>query len=376
MKGGFFLELFQSIMYSLQNFLYLEPVLINNFILALFVFFIFLATKRFITEIVFKLILKAFSHPHLEFAEKILDSFKKPMQFFFVIMGFYLAIKCFPLSLENQILFSKLFRTVLVLLITWGLYNIFEVNSVLFKKVQEKANIQLDKLLFSFISKFIKVLLILIAITIIAQEWDYDINGLIAGLGLGGLAFALAAQESLSNIFGGIAIIFDKPFSIGDWIKTPSVEGTVEELGFRSAKIRTFEQSLVTVPNSTLAKESIVNWSKMGKRQITFDLRIAITTPREKIETCIFKIKEMLRQHPEIHQETIFVNFNNFGEDSLIIFIYLFTTTTIWGEFLQVKEDVNLKIMGILEKEGVTIALPSRKIIYENPQNTKSAFEE
>jgi len=361
---------------SLQSFLSIEPVFLKFFILALLVFFFFLATKRFFTEVIFKLILKVFSHSHLALAENILFSFKKPMQFFFVIMGLYFAVNCFPISLQNQLILSKLFRTALIFLITWGLYDLSEVNSVLFKKIQERANLQLDKILFSFISKFIKVILVLITITIIAQEWDYDINGLIAGLGLGGLAFALAAQDSLSNIFGGIVIVFDKPFSIGDWIKTPSVEGTVEELGFRSAKIRTFDQSLVTVPNSTLAKESINNRSKRGKRQITFDLRIATTTPKEKIEKCISRIKAMLKQHPGVHQETIFVNFDSFGEDSLIIFMYFFTITTVWGEFLQVKEDINLKVMEIFEEEGVTIALPSRKIIYENPQNTKSAFEE
>ena len=370
------MEFFHSIMDSLQNFLIMGPVFLKNFILALLMFFFFVATKRFFTEVIFKLILKAFFHTHLELAEKILLSFKKPMQFFFVVLGLFLAVNCFPLSLEKQILISKLFRTVLVFLITWGLYDLSEVNSVLFKKIQEKANIQLDKILFSFISKFIKVILVLIVLTIIAQEWDYDINGLIAGLGLGGLAFALAAQDSLSNIFGGIVIIFDKPFSIGDWIKTPSVEGTVEELGFRSAKIRTFDQALVTVPNSVLAKESITNRSKRGKRQITFDLRIATTTPREKIAKCISQIKTMLKQHPGVHRETIFVHLNDFGVDSLNIFMYFFTTTTVWGEYLQVKEDINLKIMEILEVEGVTIALPSRKIIYENPQNAKSVFEE
>lgn len=288
------------------------------------------------------------------------------MQYFLVILGFYFAVNCLPISLEIQILIRRLFRTILIFLLTWGLCDLSGVDSPLFKKIQERTNIQLDKILFSFISKFIKVILILIAFTIIAQEWDYDINGLIAGLGLGGLAFALAAQDSLSNIFGGIVIILDKPFSIGDWIKTSSVEGIVEELGFRSAKIRTFAQALVTVPNSTLAKEAITNWSKMGKRQISFQLRIAINTPREKIEKCIDRIKTMLEQHPGVHKQTIFVNFDNFGENSLNIFFYFFTNTTIWGEYLKVKEEINLNIMQIIEEEEISIALPSTKIVYQN----------
>ena len=99
----------------------------------------------------------------------------------------------------------------------------------------------------------------------VAQEWDYRIDGFIAGLGLGGLAFSLAAKDTLSNVFGGLVVILDKPFSIGDWIKTPSVEGTVEDISFRSTKVRTFAQALVTVPNATLANEPVTNWTRMGK---------------------------------------------------------------------------------------------------------------
>jgi len=370
------LEYVQIFGETLQNILITNTSIVINLIIAVLIFFFFLVAKKFFTEIIFKFILKAFSQTQLEFAEKFLCSFKRPIEVFFVILGLYLALAFLPLSLENQILISKLFRTILIILITWGLYDLSAVDSALFQKIQERTNLELDKVLFSFISKFCKVILILIAITIIAQEWDYDINGLIAGLGLGGLAFALAAQDSLSNIFGGIIIILDKPFSVGDWIKTPSVEGTVEALGFRSAKIRTFAHALVTVPNATLAKEAIINWSKMGKRRATFELRIALNTPKEKIEKAVFEIKTMLKNHPGVHQDTIFVNLESIGEDSLNIILYFFTITIVWGEFIQVKEDVNYKILQILEEEGINIALPSRRVYHENFRKTKSAFEE
>jgi len=183
---------------------------------------------------------------------------------------------------------------------------------------------------------------------------------------LGGLAFALAAQDTAANVFGGIMIILDKPFSVGDWIYTPSVEGTVEEISFRSTKVRTFAHALVTVPNSVIANEALTNWSRMGKRRVTFKLDVKFTTPVESLQQALAKIRTMLQTHPEIHQDVIFVHFDQFTESGLGLFLYFFTRTTKWGEFLQVKEDVNFKILEILREEGVEIALPGRSIYVEN----------
>ena len=185
-----------------------------------------------------------------------------------------------------------------------------------------------------------------------------SVQGLVAGLGLGGLAVSLAAKDLLANLFGGLAIVTEKHFTIGDWIETPTVEGTVEGITFRSTLVRTFDQALVTVPNSILANEAIKNWSKMGKRRITYHLGISPFTPREKIQRAVQRIREMLQNHPDIHPQTIFVYFERFGESSLDLFLYFFTKTTVWGEYLQV-EDCNLKILQILEEEGIELAFPA-----------------
>ncbi|MFP3359363.1 mechanosensitive ion channel family protein, partial [Planococcus sp. SIMBA_143] len=130
--------------------------------------------------------------------------------------------------------------------------------------INHKYNVKIDHILIPFFSKALRLIIVAIGISVIAQEFEYDINGFVAGLGIGGLAFALAAKDALANLFGGIIIITEKPFTIGDWIKTPSVEGTIEDISFRSTKVRTFAQALVTVPNATLSNEAITNWSKMG----------------------------------------------------------------------------------------------------------------
>jgi len=257
---------------------------------------------------------------------------------------------------------TRLFRSVIIILISSGFYNLVGGPAV----TEIGVRLEVEKTIVGFVTKVFRFIIVALTITIIAQEWDYDVSGFIAGLGLGGLAFALAAQDAAKNIFGGIVILLDKPFAVGDWIMTPSVEGTVEEMSFRSTKVRTFPNALVTVPNSVLANEALTNWTRMKKRQITFRLGVTYTTPRKKLQSIITRIKELLDNHPEIHPDTIFVRFDQFNDSSLDIFLYFFTKTTVWAEFLQVKEDINFKIMEILEKEGVSVAFPSRSIYFEN----------
>ena len=164
----------------------------------------------------------------------------------------------------------------------------------------------------------------------------------------------------------------EKPFVIGDWIAASGVEGTVEDISFRSTKIRLFSQSLVIIPNSMLAGGAITNYSRMGKRRINFYLGLTYNTPENKVKSCVERIKQMLMQHEGIHPETILVYFENFNDSSLDIIIYCFTNTTVWSEYLEVKQDINLKIMSILEEEGVSMAFPTRSIYLEQVNKTDS----
>ncbi|NMA14251.1 MAG: mechanosensitive ion channel family protein [Clostridia bacterium] len=336
--------------------------------LGIFLFVFFL--RKFFTRRILAILHRFTSKTKTEIDNYLLNAFEKPFRMFFVVLGIYLALMYLPLSLETNILLSKIFRSALVVLVSLGFYNLTGNYIKFADEMAGLINLKIDKILLPFLSKVIRFIIIVLALSVILQEWDYDINGFIAGLGLGGLAFALAAQQTLANLFGGIVIITDKPFSIGDWILTPSVEGTVQDINFRSTKVRTFAQAVVTIPNATLANEPITNWTRMGKRRITFNLGVTYSTPKEKLEICVQEIKNMLQKHPGIHPETIFVNFDSFGASSLDIFLYFFTKTTNWGEFLQIKEDVNLKIMSILEKEGVSIAIPSTSIYFKNELKT------
>lgn len=333
-------------------------------VIAFLIFFAFLILRKVFTRYIFGWLLKLSNSTTHTLDEKILIAFEKPISAIFILLGVYLALLYLPLPMGMDLFLSRLFRSFLVIILAWGLYDLCGQHSLLSEELKEKLN--MDSMLIQFFSNIARFLILALAILVVAQEWGYDVNGFIAGLGLGGLAFALAAKDALANIFGGIVLIMEKPFIIGDWIATSSGEGVVEEISFRSTKIRSFSQALITIPNSILAGEAIINHSRMGKRRISFSLGLSYGTPVNILHICVERIKQMLINHPGIHPETILVNFDTFNESSLNIFIYCFTNTTNWAEYLEIKQDINLLIMKILEEEGVSIAFPTRSIYLEN----------
>lgn len=336
---------------------------------SLLIFIFFLLLRGLFTKYLFQWLLRLTNRTSNHLDRQVLLAFEKPLRALFVLAGFYFALHYLPLTLNQDQLILKITRSAVVILVGWGFYDLAGTESVISNELKNK--LKLDSILIPFFSKVIRFIIVALIILVVAEEWNYDVDGFIAGLGLGGLAFALAAKDLLANIFGGIVIIIEKPFSIGEWIKTPSTEGTVEDITFRSTKVRAFDQAVITVPNSTLANEPITNYTRMGKRRISFHLGIAYNTPVEKLQTCIKNIKQMLTDHPDIHPETVMVNFENFNESSLDVLIYCFTNTTNWDEHLAVRQNINFRIINILEEQGVSRAFPSRSIYLEKPISLK-----
>lgn len=334
---------------------------LREYTFALGIVLVFYVLSRIFTFYVVRFLLFLTRRTKADYDDKLVLAFKKPLSLLIVLAGFYLAGLHLLESPEYEFFLTRLFRSAVIILIAQGLYNMVNTSSGLLTKIGNAYD--LDKLFLSLLSKTIRAVVIAISFTILVQEWGYDITGFVAGLGIGGLAFALAAQDTVANIFGGVVILTEKPFTIGDWIVAGDVEGTVEDITFRSTKVRTFAQALITMPNSILAKQPITNWTKMGKRRINFTFGVDYATPRQVLEECIEKIRELLVNHPEVHPATIFVNLEKFGERGLDIYVYFFTKTTIWGEWLRVREDILLKILGILGDLDVSIiSLPARSI--------------
>lgn len=346
-----------------------SDIIYINIAKAFFIFIFFLLLRKVFTKYILRLLHKLTKKTRSNIDDEILCCFQHPLRSFFVVFGIYLGLKYLSLPIQYSIYLNKFLRISILILVLWGLYNFTESSKYLFKDIEKRLNINIDQILIPFIAKTLRLIIVLLGVILIIAEFEYDITGFVTGLGLGGLAFALAAKDTAANLFGGIVIIIDKPFSIGDWILTPSVEGTVEDITFRSTRIRTFANAEVVVPNSKLANESITNWTRMGKRRITFNIGLTYSTSKEKIQNIISRTNEVLINHPQIHQETIFVRFDGFSNSSLDIFLYFFTKTTKWGEFLKVKEEINFIIMDIVREEGASFAFPSQSLYIESIPN-------
>ena len=333
--------------------------------IAIVIFLLFLLFRKFFAKYVFALLMKLSKKARTIVFSQIFLAFERPIQWLFIIIGIYVSVRYFPLFNHANPLFLKVIRSSIIVVISWGIYNLTAASSVLFAKLNDKYNFEIDSIIIPFLSKILRVIVVVISMSMIAQEFGYDVNGFVAGLGVGGLAISLAAKDALANLVGGFVIITEKPFSTGEWIMTPSVEGTVEDITFRSTLVRTFADALVTVPNSILANEPITNWSKMEKRQVSFRLKVAHNTSRDKLEIVVMKIHDFLINHADVHPDVIHVRFDQYQENGYEIFCYFFTKATAMGEYLKVKEAVNFGIMEILENEGVLLAIPSRRLYVE-----------
>jgi len=219
----------------------------------------------------------------------------------------------------------------------------------------------------NFILKIIKILIGGIGLGAMLQVWGINVTALIASLGLGGLAFALAAKDTASNLFGSFAILADKSIRIGEWIKVDGIEGVVEDVGMRTTKIRTFEKSLITMPNQIVANHPIENYSRRGVRRFKMNIGLTYSTSGEQVKHIVHEIRYLLHNHENISQdETILVNFDKFGDSALNIFVYAFTHTSNWKTYMDIRQEIQLRIMQIVEENGSSFAFPSQSVYVES----------
>ncbi len=331
--------------------------------LALLVFFGFLLLRKLFILIVLRAVQRFTKRTKTEIDDLILKVVSRPLSFLIVMFGLFLALKI--VGLENEVV-VKIFKTLFIFIVAWTAYNLIVALEDQFYKFSEKFGKEFAKEIGGFFVKVSKAFVIVVGGVALLQEWGINVSALIASSGLGGLAFALAAKDTAANLFGGLTVLADKSMKVGDWIKIGDVEGIVEDIGLRTTKIRSFEKSLIVVPNQFLANQSLENFSRRNVRRIKMTIGLTYSTTREQMVKILKEIREMLRNHPGIAKDQLLmVYFTDFGDSSLDIFIYCFTNTADWSKYLEIREDVNLKIMEIVERNGASFAFPSRSIYVE-----------
>jgi len=339
---------------------------IANLLGALSIFLLFLLLRKMFTKFMIRLLLLIALKTQNVLDEHIIIGLKEPIRFAFIVLGLHLFFML--LFIDNNFIHIML-ETLIIYTIFWTIISLIDtLKDYIFnyRDLDKKHS----KELASFVIKVFKTIIILIGASLILQNWGINVTGITTSLGLGGLAFALAAKDSASNLVASIALLLDNSIKNGEWVKVAGVEGVVESVDMRTTKIRSFQKSLFTIPNSLVANNPIENFSRRGVRRIKINIGLTYTTSSKDLEQIIFDIRYMLQHHPQISQkETLLVNFNDFGDSSLDIFVYAFTNTANWAEYLGAREDVHLKIKALVEKNNSSFAFPSQSIYIEDTPN-------
>ncbi|MFT7030861.1 MAG: MscS family membrane protein [Marinoscillum sp.] len=302
--------------------------------------------------------------------EKLADHFllpvAKPISIFAVILllSVLLPVLQLPADASHWIMISL--KTLLPLFATIVFYRLVDVLSMYLEHLATKTQSTLDDQLVPLVRKTLKTFVVSIGTLFILQNLDIPIIPLLTGLSIGGLAFALAAQDTIKNFFGSLMIFIDKPFQIGDWITSGEIDGSVEEVGFRSSRVRTFRNSLMYVPNGKLADSTIDNHGMREYRRFYTQIAVTYDTPAELLETFIVGLRKIVENHPDTRKDYYHIYFNEMASFSLNIMFYIFFKVPDWPAELKARHEILMEVMKLGRSLGVHFAFPTQTLHMEN----------
>lgn len=290
----------------------------------------------------------------------------RPLVWALRLFGLWIAINALPLPQLSWVDLPGLARTLYLAatigLATWLGVRLIGDLTVLWAGRAAGTEDTFDDQLVPIVRKTAKVILVCVGGVMVLQNLGYSVGSLLAGLGIGTAAIAFASKDTIANFFGSLVVFIDRPFQVGDWIEIGEVEGTVEAVDIRTTRIRTFANSLITVPNSQMTVTAIQNWSRMKKRRIKLEVGLTYDTTPEQMRAAVAAIRGVIEGDERFHHDFYLVNFHALGDSSLLIFCYFFTVTTRWAEYMQTREDFLLAVMTELHKLGLQIAFPTRTV--------------
>jgi len=334
----------------------------NAWIAQVFVLVLVTALISFVAKRLLLKLAKKVNMTQNRLDDIVFTAMSRPLGWFIWLQGLAVAGDLIRVETDSVIFtYVAPVRDVGVLLcITWFVLGIVRGAEQMYIETSD----QLDRTTVEALGKLLRLAVFITAGLVILQTLGYSISGVLAMGGVGGIAVGFAAKDLLANFFGGLIVYLDRPFAVGDWIRSPdrNIEGTVEKIGWRVTVIRNFQSQPMYVPNSVFTTIIVENPSRMQNRRIyeTIGLRYSDLTNMDKV---VSEVETMLKQHEAIDADrTMMVNFTKFGASSLDFFVYCFTHTTQWVEFHKIKQDVMLRIAGIINANHAEIAFPTSTI--------------
>jgi MscS family membrane protein len=336
--------------------------------LAAFLFILLgLVAKRVSDYVMERKIIPLLKRTPFQFDHLLAEAASKPIGYLLLLGGLGLAVAALRLPTEPNIrdfAYGAL-KVLLAADVVWFLFRVVDVAVEYLSRMAKRTQSKLDDQLVPLVSKALKVTIGVICGVWVVQLLGYSVSSLLAGLGIGGLAVALALQDSLANFFGSVFIFLDRPFAVGDTVKIGDVTGTVEQIGFRSTRIRTFDATLVAIPNKHVADSGIDNWTRRPTRRVFQSVGVTYETTADQMQQAVAAIRRILEADEGVAPEGVIVRFEDFGASSLDIRVVYFTKAPDYAGYLEARERVNLAIMRALEQLGLSIAFPTQTVYFE-----------
>ncbi len=289
----------------------------------------------------------------------LLHTIEKPLIFCLIMIGIGLGLNVLTISADMFSTVEIISDILITIGAVWIVINFIDaIIKLYFLPLAETTDTRLDDQIIPIASKVTKWLVIIFAVLIIASRFGYDITAILAGLGIGGLAFAFAAKETIADMFGGMSILMSKPFMVGDWVDFEGTVGEVEKVSLRHTTIRNLDKRTVTIPNSKISKSSVVNISSAPSRKIVFNLGLTYETPVKKMNKAIELITEIVNNHENCENYPI-VQFSEFKDSALNLLVIYYAENDKW---FAARHDINMSIKEAFEKNKIDFAYPTQMI--------------
>ncbi len=325
-----------------------------------------LLLRRVVTNIIFNYLKKLAAKTTTTLDDKLFPALEAPVATFVMIVGIFAAIKVLKLPESADRAFGYGSTVAFSLVIFWGLLNAFD--AVLDHAHEIAREKQMGVAAFMpWIKKTLVALFITLGVLLTVQSLGYNVSTILQGLGIGGLAFALAAQDTIANLFGSIVVAIDQPFKLGETVKIAGSTGAVEDIGLRSTKIRLADKSLIAIPNRTVANESIVNLSRFTQRRVEQVLNLTYDTTPEQMETVVADIRALITAEPDIDAGSVHVYFRDLSASSLDIWLAYVIKNPDFAKHMALRQKLNLAFMRAVGARGLSFAYPTSVMHLDGP---------
>lgn len=320
-----------------------------------------LLARRIVTRVVFPILHKLASKTETTLDDKLFPALESPAAAFVMVVGLFSALKILKLSPEADQYIGSGSHVAFSLVIFWGLWRALAALLAHGNEVAQQRGLGIAAFM-PWIRKTLLTIFAIVAVLLTIQSLGFDVKAILAGLGIGGLAFALAAQDTLANIFGAIVVAADQPFKVGETVRIGANVGMVEDIGLRSTRVRLVDKSLMVIPNKTVASDTITNLSRFTRRRFEQVIGLTYASRPEQIEGMVEEIRGIIQGRPEVDRDGVLVFFRDFSASSLDLWVVYEVTDPDFKKAMRVKQEVNVAIMRAVAARGLAFAFPTQTV--------------